>query len=111
MGRRERPVRRDDGREYRSLSDAARDLLNEWGMPESGKLVGQIQRDIGQCLRGKARTARGHTWEELDPPMNRADLIRLIADMYDALMHVPVPFDRLGDIPERVERALMGRRY
>lgn len=110
MTRHGRPVQRDDGKVYMSMSEAARDLLAEWGVTPNQKLVAGIQRDIGQCLRGNMRTVRGHRWAEYDPPMTRGDLIKLISDMRDALAAASVPREQLGDIPVRCDKAIGGRR-
>lgn len=57
-----RAVRRDDGKEYKSITDACRDLINEGyrGNPY------MMHPNILAVIQGRAKTAYGHDWEEID---------------------------------------------
>ena len=59
---RSRAVRRDDGKEYASITDACRDLINEGyrGNPY------RMHPNILAVIQGRGRTAYGHQWEEID---------------------------------------------
>ena len=111
-----RRVVRDDGKEYESLSAAWRAMLDEMierdGLhytPERYKsLAAQIGRDIGCCLRGQARSARGHKWREAES-VSSDDMLTLISDMWGVITGIPVPTQQLGTIPERVRRAIYGK--
>ena len=107
-----RPVKRDDGMVYRSCADAARALLEEWGIEESNGNVQMIARDIAECLRGRARTARGHRWYEPDAlpygelATRYSELKKLAGDMYRVILDAPIETALLGDIPERARKEL-----
>lgn len=65
---RQRAVIRDDGKRYRSMSDAAQDLLRESGMkPDKNtahSMAGSISNACGR-KRGR-RSAYGHDWRYAD---------------------------------------------
>lgn len=111
-----RPVMRDDGKVYESLSEAGRALLAEmverdglhYTEEQRKRLADSIGRDIGCCLRGQARSARGHTWHAVNE-VSREDMLTLINDMWGVITGIPVPTQQLGNIPERVERVLYER--
>ena len=102
-----RPVMREDGETYASCADAARALLGEWHIEADPKRVQGIARDIAECLRGRARTARGYRWYEPDAlPYGElvtqyAELKRLASDMRRVILDVPIGISELGDMPAR----------
>jgi len=107
-----RPVMREDGETYASCADAARALLEEWGIKADSKRVQGIARDIAECLRGRAKTARGYRWYEPDVlPYGElvtrySELRKLAGDMYRAILDAPIETALLGDIPERARKEL-----
>ena len=101
MGRDGCPVLMDGRRYFEKAVDAARFVRDEGGCGR----VDIIASHILECAGGKGRSAYGHTWRRV----GRADvneLLAIIRAQWNVITDIPVPLASLGDLPERIARAL-----
>lgn len=106
-----RRVIRDDGREYPSITQAARETHAERGSHGNPDL--QVANIHKACKSGK--TVMGHTWRFADDDLRTAayrnqqrieELESLVSDMWELMCEIPLAYGELGDIPERVRKAV-----
>lgn len=59
------PVIMDGEQEFYSQAEAARWLLESWGIKPDKRTVPNIQQNINKCVNGRVHKAYGHTWEAI----------------------------------------------
>lgn len=54
----------DGTREFRSQADAARWLLESWGVKPDAHMVATVQPNISKCVCGRQASAYGHVFRK-----------------------------------------------
>lgn len=61
-----RAVIRDDGKRYGSLTQAARSLMRDMGMPPNPRIASGMASSISAACRERRKCAFGHDWRYAD---------------------------------------------